>query len=194
MTVTTSAFVVEVYDVERLKSHILMKRNIKALLRHRGKGQGELARHLRRKGQRDSVADSWISHILDENSDRELPMEHWDRAAEFLGVDTYHFFLPGVANNELTERRQGSDRRKSNDRRLGQDLPARPRDLDLMNLIRALSPNGVEEGIEEMLKILDRELRRRRSKPVSADGPPSTVESAAAVHAPKRDQKRTKHS
>lgn len=150
--------------MERLKSRILLKRNLKALLKHRGKRQGELARHLRRKGNDDKDADSWISHILDESDSRELPMEYWDRAAEFLGVDTYHFFMPGVANNGETERRSGSDRRHRADRRIGHDLPARPRDLDLMNLIRALPTDAVDEAIAEVMKILDRALRRQRGK------------------------------
>src|SRR4051812_429767 len=81
--------------VERLKSRILLKRNLKQLLWNRGKKQGELARWLRRKGASDKSADSWISHILDESDPRELPMEYWDRTAEFLGVDTFHFFIPG---------------------------------------------------------------------------------------------------
>lgn len=168
--------------MERVTSRILMKRNLKALLRHRGKGQGELARHLRRTGGNDKAADSWISHILDERSDRELPMEHWDRAADFLGVDTYHFFLPGVASNDETERRSGTDRRQRADRRIGQDLPARTRDLDLMNIIRALPTEAVEEAIGELMKILDKALRRRRATPASPAASSHTTETTEATH------------
>lgn len=184
MSVPTSAFVLEVYTVERLRANVLMKRNLKTLLHHREKKQGQLARYLRRKGVDDKDADSWMSHILDESDTRELPMEYWDRAAEFLGVDTYHFFLPGVAHNDETERRSGTDRRQRADRRIGQDLPARPRDLDVMNIIRALPTDSLEEAIEALMKILDRALQRRRAKPAFAGERGRTAESAGEVRAP----------
>lgn len=190
LSVPTSAFVLEVYTVERLRANVLMKRNIKALLDHRDKKQGQLARYLRRKGKDDKDADSWMSHILDENDSRELPMEYWDRAADFLGVDPYHFFLPGVAHIDETERRSGSDRRQRADRRIGQDLPARPRDLDVMNIIRALPTDSLEEAIEALMKILDRALQRRRAKPASAGAHGRTVETGGEVPAPARGRKR----
>ncbi len=178
--------------MERIRSQILMKRNIKALLRHRGKTAGGLARFLRHKGQDDKDADSWMSHILDETDlKRELPMELWDKAAEYLGVDTYHFFLPGIAHNEITERRSGEDRRTRDDRRIGQDLPARPRDLDLMNVIRLLPHDSVEEAIRAVLKILDEAVLRRRARPASAGGQENTSGNDAPTHAPKRGQRRS---
>ncbi len=173
--------------VERIKSQILMKRNLKALIRHRGKTAGGLARFLRRKGHDDKDADSWMSHILDESDlKRELPMEMWDRAAEYLAVDTYHFFLPGIANNEITERRSGTDRRQRNDRRLGQDLPSREREVDLMGVIRLLPPDALEEAIRAVMKILDGAVLRRRAKPGSAGGHENTSGTDAPTHAPKR--------
>lgn len=178
--------------MERIAARTLLKRNLKALLRHRGKNQGQLARFLRRKGTDDRTSDSWISHILDESDERELPMEYWDRAAEFLAVDTYHFFVPGIAGNELTERRAGGDRRKRADRRLGSDLPDRPRDLDIVSLIRALSPDGVEDAIGAVMKILDGELRRRRARPGSAGGQNHTPGNGATVPTPKGPRRKHK--
>ena len=177
----------EVYSVERIKTQILLKRNLKALLRHRDISQAAFARHL--LGRDAKHADAWISHILNEYElDRELPMELWDKAAAKLGVDTYHFFLPGVANS-LTERRSGSDRRKGAERRIGYDLPARPRELDLMNLFRVLPPKELEEAIEAVLKLVDQALRRRRATLESSGGPGGTGENAEASRALKRGRK-----
>jgi len=166
--------VLEVYAVdrlkERLKSQILMKRNIKFLLHHRGKSQAALARHLRRQGMDDKTADSWLSHYLNERSERELPFEYWDRAADFLGVDTYHFFIPGLGENFETERRSGRDRRSWVERRQGNSLPERPRDLDLMLIIRAIPAEDLDEAADGLVKILDRALKRRRARLTSAGG------------------------
>lgn len=163
--------------MERIRTQILLKRNLKALIRFRGKTQGGLARFLRRKGEDDAHADSWIAHILSEKPeymDRELPMEHWDRAAEYLGVDTYQFFIPGIAENDSTERRSGDDRRKRADRRLGTALPATERQLDLMNLIRALPEDCIDQAIGKVMEVLDAALRRRRAKSASVGGQGNT--------------------
>lgn len=180
--------------MERLRTAILLKRNLKALLRRRGKKQGELARFLRRKGHDDDGADSWISHILDESDPKELGMEHWDRTAEFLGVDTFQFFIPGIANNESTERRSGVDRRQRSDRRIGTALPERNRDLDLMNVIRAIPDADLDEAIAALMKILDRALQRRRGKRASSAEPASTGGNSATAPAPKRARKKIDQS
>lgn len=188
---TTTSFVIEVYAVERIKTQILLKRNLKALLKHRGKTQNGLARILRPPRENDESADSWMSHILNEKElDRELPMELWDKAADYLGVDTYHFFIPGIAENDETERRSGRDRRTRADRRMGTTLPARPRDLDLMNLIRALPRDAVEEAIGAVMKILDRALQRRRAIPASGGDQGNRDETGATT--PAREHARKK--
>lgn len=157
--------------MERLKSQILMKRNIKFLIRHRGKTQVGLAKHLRRGSVSDKDANSWLSHCLDESNDRKkLPLEYWDRAADYLGVNTYHFFQPGLGRNPDTERRKGGDRRKWVERRLGQDIPARSEDADLMGLIRLLPIGDVEELTSDAMKRLDVALRRRPATPRSSAG------------------------
>lgn len=177
--------------MQRLKTPVLMKRNIKALLKHRGRTQGELARFLKYRDKDDKNIDSWMSHVLDEDdAKRELPMELWDRAAEFLGVDTYHFFIPGIAQNMDTERRGLADRRSWKERRKGSSLPARPQELDAMNVLRALPLSELEELLRAALKRLDLALRGRRAIPGLTGGQGMTAETDEPTRAPTRVRKR----
>jgi len=101
-----TAFVLTTYA--HMKANLLLKQNIKALLRARHQSQGDLAQWCRK-------TESWISHIF--NSDtRGVPLKYLDRIADFFGIATYQLLQPGIT--PLTERRSktrrtGADRRVS---------------------------------------------------------------------------------
>src|SRR5688572_20198698 len=90
-----------------MKANLLLKQNIKALLRARHQSQKDLAQWCRR-------SETWISHIF--NSDtRGVPLKYLDRIADFFGIATYQLLQPGIT--PLTERR-GKTRRSGADRRV----------------------------------------------------------------------------
>lgn len=187
MTQATTSFVLKVYAVLHLKINVLMKQNVKALMAKQGKKPGELARYIFRVN--DKKVDSWISHILDENSSREFPLKYWERIAEFLIVSPYQLLIPGIAGS-VSERRSGSDRRSWKERREGQGMPARPGDIDLFEIIRALPREDREDLIAEASDRLNKLLRRRLPGAGERAAQHRTVEKTPAAHAPGRGQKR----
>jgi transcriptional regulator with XRE-family HTH domain len=99
---------------------LLLKENIRELLRKRGHTAKQLARHCHR-------TESWISKTLSDPN-RRIPSIYYDRIADFFGLTVYQLFQPGIS--PLTERRIGRERRRSGERRIGhaqrqaQDLAA----------------------------------------------------------------------
>lgn len=164
-----------------LNADQLLKHNINALLQARGQTKPELARWCRR-------SRSWLDKIFSEDR-REIPLKYLDRIADFFGIATYQLFQPGIS--PLMERRSGNDRRKLRDRRISNAVLSEKRgDADLMSVIRALSQQGREQAIAELMKILDRELRPPRATPASAGGQDHTPGTAAGVPPPSRATKR----
>lgn len=181
MTRAATSFVLEVYAVPTLKINLQMKQNLVALLALRGKQQGELARFVRRT--KDKKVDSWISHILDQNDPRELPMRYWERAAEFLGVSPYQLLQPGIAGS-VSERRSGADRRHGLERRISQAVPSRPREIDLFEFIRALPREDQDDLLADASDRLNKRLRRRPSAATAHAAQDRTDETVPAAHAP----------
>lgn len=121
-----------------LRANLLMKQNVRALLRVRGATQKDLADWCRK-------GESWLSKILDEKPEnkREFPMKYFDRIADFLGVQTYQLFQPGISG--LSERRKGSDRRIGAERRIRSSrLPTSTREA-LMALLSQLADEDVAD-------------------------------------------------
>lgn len=140
-----------------LKAKQLLKHNIDTLLRARGQTRHDLAMWCRRD-------DSWLSKIMDQGKDRNIQLAYLDRIADFFGIATYQLFQPGIS--PLTERRVHGDRRSGRDRRLSRALPLsqKPGDVDLMELIRALSREGRQQVIEVAAHVLNDELQVWRAK------------------------------
>ncbi len=91
-----------------IKSHLLLKENIDALLSERHQRRKDLAQWCRR-------SESWLSQIFT-NDERNVPLKYLDRIADFFGLATYQLFQPGIAARY--ERRK-ADRRTGKDRRIG---------------------------------------------------------------------------
>jgi hypothetical protein len=155
-----------------LKAHELLKHNIDALLRARGQTRPELARWCRR-------SRSWLDKAFSEER-REIPLKYLDRIADFFGIATYQLFQPGIS--PLTERRAGTERRRLRDRRMSAAMPVsqRPGDVDLMDVIRALSRDGRERAIQILGDILSDELQPLRTRAASAGVDDRRRESGAA--------------
>lgn len=164
-----------------LKINLQMKQNIAALLALRGKQQGALARYIRRVNHKK--VDSWISHILDEDNPRELPLKYWDRAAEFLGVSPYQLLQPGIAGS-VSERRTGADRRTGLERRISQAVPTRPREIDLFEVIRALPREDQDDMLADAADRLNKRLKRRPSAATARAALDRTGETSPAARVP----------
>lgn len=136
-----------------LKASRLLELNIDALLRARGQKRTDLAKYCRR-------TDGWLSKILsdDQGTKRGMPLKYLDRIADFFGIATYQLFQPGIS--ALGERRSGFERRRSRDRRISAAvLSEKPGDVDLMDVIRALSRGGRQRATGILADILNDELR-----------------------------------
>lgn len=97
-----------------MKADYLFKHNIAALLRSRGQTKHDLAQWCRK-------SDAWISKILG-TANRNVPLKHLDRIADFFGLAAYQLFLPGITG--LTERRSSQNRRSGKDRRISMAQPS----------------------------------------------------------------------
>lgn len=133
-----------------LKANLLLKHNITALLRARGQDNKDLAMWCRR-------SESWMSQIFTKE-ERGIPLKYLDRIADFFGIATYQLLQPGIS--PLTERRSKRDRRSGHDRRVSAVvLSQKPGDVDLMDVVRAISRPGREKAIAILADILNDELR-----------------------------------
>ncbi len=167
-----------------VKAPLLLKHNIDTMLVARGQTRKDLAMWCRR-------SESWMSQIFT-NEERGIPLKYLDRIADFFGIATYQLLQPGIS--PLTERR-AKTRRSGRDRRISQAvLSERAGDVDVMQVIRALSRGGREQAMGELMKILDRELRPPPARAGSVGGPDPTDERGGAIHAPARERKHRKSS
>lgn len=167
----------------RMRAGALLKHNVETLLKERRQTDSELARYCRR-------SRSWISKLLSDRADRNVQMKYLDLIAEFFGIATYQLLQPGIS--PLTERRSGAERRRLRDRRISAAMPVsqRPGDVDLMDIIRALSREGREKGIQILGDILSDEIQRLRTRPPSGGAQGNTDGIGEAVHAPPRGRRR----
>lgn len=114
MSAVLSPFMVEIYTP--MKASRLLAENITALLELRHATQHDLAFYCRHQ-------DVWLSYIL--SGKRGMPIDELDRVAEFLGVEVYQLFQPGVSRNSerrISERRVQKERRQPNTLRTAQAL------------------------------------------------------------------------
>ncbi len=170
--------------MRELKAVNLLKHNIDEMLHARRQKRKDLAMWCHR-------SEAWLSQIfIDEN--RNVPLKYLDRIADFFGIATYQLLQPGIS--PLTERR-AKTRRSGRDRRISNAvLSERAGDVDVMQVIRALSRGGREQAMGELMKILDRELRPPPARAGSVGGPDPTDERGGATHAPARERKHRKSS
>ncbi len=165
----------------RMRADELLKHNIDALLRARGQSRGELARWCHQ-------SRSWADKFMTEGR-RGIPAKYLDRIADFFGIATYQLLQPGIS--PLTERRSGT-RRTGRDRRISNAvLSQRPGDVDLMDIIRALSRPAREKAIGILGDILSDDIAHLRARPTSAGGQENTDETGSPTHAPKRGHRRS---
>lgn len=115
-----------------LKAHLLLKRNIDALLMERHMKRKDLAQWCHR-------TEAWLSQIFT-NEERNIPLKYLDRIADFFGLATYQLFQPGVTG--LTERRRGPDRRVQPERRRSRQTFT-PTASALLTEIQGLKPTDV---------------------------------------------------
>lgn len=115
-----------------LKAHILLKRNIDAILQARGLKRKDLAQWCHR-------TESWLSQIFIDD-ERNVPLKYLDRIADFFGLATYQLFQPGIGG--ASERRKGGDRRSGQDRRISRHTMT-PTVASLVSEIQSLQPKDV---------------------------------------------------
>lgn len=157
----------------------LLKANIKALLKSRGKEPEDLARWCHN-------SKNWIEKIYNEDR-RTFPITYYTTIAKFLGVEVYQLLQPGIA--EHSERRSGSDRRKQLERRVSQAvLSEKPLDVDLIHVVRALSSKGRQKAIGVLMDILNDELQPLRTT-AGAHGVPRRTDDRAEATQKRRQPK-----
>src|SRR4051812_7014537 len=86
--VSSSPFVAQ-FSRDAVTANYVLKQNIDALLKQRGATRKDLAFVCKR-------TESWISKIF-RAPDKALPMQYYDRIADFLGVSVYELFRPGTS-------------------------------------------------------------------------------------------------
>ena len=149
-----------------MRTSLLLRRNLEALLQARGQTQHDLAFWCRR-------SDAWLSKILDDNANRGLPLKYLDRIADFFGIAAYQLFQPGIT--PLLERRKG-DRRAGMDRRVAH-APALLRDpsQDARELVRLVLSARPEDRQALYAQLLELGLRRSDEPSTApAVAPPAT--------------------
>lgn len=108
----------------QLKTGLVLKHNIDALLQARNQTRKELAQWCRR-------SESWISKIFQEGSKRDIPTRYLDRIAEFFGLLPYQLLgldiSPGL-DRRRSERRRHGDRRVAHGIELARRQGLSPRD------------------------------------------------------------------
>lgn len=104
----------ELVTTRHIRVNLLIKQNIVELLGRRRFHQQDLAWACRRDLPKPK-AGQWLSKILT-SPKHNLPIEYWDRVADFFGIATYQLLQPGIAG--ASERRRGGDRRVRPERRM----------------------------------------------------------------------------
>lgn len=141
------------------RAKYLLAENIRALLRHRGIDDGDLAFFCGHQ-------PSWISKFL--NQHRGMSLEDIGKVADFFGLTVSELFSPGIS--AVTERR-GRTRRVRDDRRTHverrmKNMAHHQRDSDTTSstLLRPTLIEGVPHGVQQGFAPLD----RARPRPVPA--------------------------
>jgi len=166
------------------KANELLKHNIDALLDARRQSRSELARWCKR-------SRSWLDKAFSEDR-RMIPVKYLDRIADFFGIATYQLLQPGIS--PLLERRGGRDRRSGRERRISNaSAAAQPRTaIDLMDVIRAMSPESQRKAIPLLTDILNddlRGLRRQQAIRAADDEPGRTDGTTGATQIPRHGKK-----
>jgi transcriptional regulator with XRE-family HTH domain len=174
-----------------MKAELLLKQNVKTLLKARRLSQHDLAMWCHR-------SDAWLSKILgDEETstaaeDRGLPLKYLDRIADFFGVAAYQLFQPGIT--PLSERRKAGERRKFRDRRVrtlaqpepiySENLPLSPEDIALLLRVRLLSRQDRADIVKTIERHAERASPRRKrsagSAPAAPESSPATTPATAS--------------
>jgi len=165
-----------------LRANLLLKQNIDAILKRRGKTRRELAQFTLRTV--DKRADSWISHIFGAKGyhTREIPLRYLDRIADFFGLDAYRLFQPGIA--DVTERRADKDRRVGPDRRINatasglpstpiRQIAVTPDDEAILADLHALSYENYQR-VKGWIAVARLGTGRERKTPPRGGPPPTT--------------------
>ena len=155
-----------------MRSALVLRRNLEALLRARQQTQHDLAQWCRR-------SDAWLSKILDENAKRGLPLKYLDRIAEFFGIAAYQLFQPGIS--PLLERRKG-ERRMGLDRRVAdpQAVLRSPAE-NARELVRLVLSASVDDRKAIYAQLLELGIRRT-SVPNTAPGGAASPSGGATAH------------
>lgn len=124
-----------------MKPLAILKLNIDTLLKSRGFTRRDLASWVRQSTNKRLI-DPWISHVF-RNVEQDIPAKYLERIADFLGVDVYMLFQPGLS--AATDRRK-SERRVQMERRVTRNplRPLEPTDGEFLQKLRKLS---VEERV-----------------------------------------------
>jgi transcriptional regulator with XRE-family HTH domain len=146
-----------------MRARLLLARNIHACLTRRKEDQSALARWCRKK-------PSWINKIL--SGKRPMHIDDFDRVADFLGIETYQLFQPGIS--ALTERRVHGDRRSKQERRIGhaqrtielRDRPPQPDrtkgdDGETTDQRKTALPEGIQKLVAEFERNVARYLAKK---------------------------------
>jgi hypothetical protein len=176
-----------------LKSHLILKDNIDALLAERHQRRKDLAIWCRR-------SESWLSQIFT-SAERNVPLKYLDRIAEFFGLATYQLFQPGISQRyerRKAERRSGKDRRLSAlNQKVRQSLseavaslsPADIADMIRLKTLTAESRDVLREAMQAAERSEQQAVRRGRTPRAAGTG--ATAASARPGLGKVRDQAQT---
>src|SRR5688572_6986034 len=174
-----------------LKSHLLLKENIDALLE---------ARHLRRKDLAlwCRRSEAWLSQIFT-SPERNVPLKYLDRIADFFNLATYQLFQPGISGlyeRRKAERRSGKDRRLSAvNQKVRQSLseavaslsPADIADMIRLKTLTAESRDVLREAMQAAERSEQQAVRRAR-RPRSVGTGAADASGRAGLHKGGRKQ------
>lgn len=137
--VPLSCCVLKIFTV-KLKADVLLRENVRALLRARHQTAEALAFYCGHRA-------AWISKIL--SGERNAKVAELGKIAGFFGIQVSDLFTPGASS--LTERRRGGDRRSGLDRRSGNERRACLRDLrKRMPKMVAVPVGPVDNGADDL--------------------------------------------
>lgn len=163
-----------------LRTNLVMKQNVKALLRHRGLTQKDLADYCHR-------SESWIGKILDLTSDRKFPLKYWEKISDMLRVETYQLIQPGLTlptERRKGQRRTGTDRRQQMIQQSVRDalstMTITERDVALLMRVKLLDAEGQAQVLRS-LEALPRPRTRGTRKLTTPDPSESSAPSSSTL-------------
>lgn len=163
-----------------LKSHLVVKANIDALLKRDRLTRKDLALWCHK-------TESWISKIFGSPL-RAMPEQYFDRIADMFGVETYELLRPGGADGterRKVNRRAGVERRIGWQQRLLEEL--RPGIERARRTMPSYAHDSLSPEAAAKLKVLDADYEARVSRLIAADARRQAArsrakESRAPVH------------